>query len=491
MTASGNRSIDRLSPAQLTGLILPPALAGLMLVMPAPAGLSAQGWATAAVGMLMALWWMAAIVPLAVTALLPLALFPMIGIVDLDTVAGFYSDPLIFLFLGGFLLAKAMERCQLHRRLAFLAARSAGQGPRILILSMMVTTAFLSMWVSNTATAMVMIPIAQSLIATMRERGGAEQQASIDSFGAALVLAIAYAATIGGMGTLIGTPPNALFSGFMQNAYGITISFAHWMLIGVPIVLVLLPLAWLVLTHGMISRYRTDDLSQLTAGVSHAHVPGRMSREERLVGLILALTALAWISRPLIVDLWPSLPISDAGIAMMAAILLFVLPVRAPERVFLLEWSDAQTIRWDVLILFGGGLALAGAIHNSGLAEWIGGGLSAIQVLPTILQTLIIMVAIVYLGELASNTAIAAVFLPIVGMTAASLSQSPISLMLPVALAASLGFMLPVATPPNAIAYGSGAITARQMLRYGAVLDVITTPIVAAFALILGPLLFG
>jgi sodium-dependent dicarboxylate transporter 2/3/5 len=487
MADSRDTSEDTPLGVRRSGLLLGPALALGMVLSGPRAGLSAEAWAAAAVGTLMAVWWMTEALPLAATALVPLVLCPLLKVSSLEAAAQAYAHPLIFLFLGGFLLARAMERWQLHRRLATMAARAGGRSPRSLIFSVMAATAFLSMWVSNTATAMIMVPIGQSLIDTMRGRGGDRQEAAIDAFGASLMLGVAFAATIGGMGTLIGTPPNALFASTMQGTYGISIGFAQWMLVGVPVVLVLLPLAWLVLTRIALRVPNGDDLEVATPDLG---VLPPMSREEKLIAVILGLTALGWVFRPLVSAAFPALAISDAGIAMTAALLLFALPARWSEGVFLLEWKDAQQIRWDVLILFGGGLALAEAMHSTGLAAWIGGAVTGLGHLPTPLLVLILMPIIVYLGELASNTAIAAVFLPVAGAAALGMAGAPATLMLPVALAASLGFMLPVATPPNAIAYGSGLVSAQQMLRAGALLDVIGVLVVAAVAMVLGPLIF-
>jgi sodium-dependent dicarboxylate transporter 2/3/5 len=462
-----------------------------MLVTGPPGGLSAEAWAAAAVGTVMALWWMTEALPLAATALVPLVLFPPLKVSSLEDTAQSYAHPLIFLFLGGFLLAKAMERWRLHRRLALLAARAGGRGPRSLILSMMAATAFLSMWVSNTATAMVMVPIGQSLIADMREKGISQQQAAIDAFGAALMLGIAYAATIGGMGTLIGTPPNALLASLIESTYGTTIGFAQWMLLGVPVVVVLVPLSWLVLIRVVLRTPDSGDRDAGAIGVSQLAALPPMSRGELLVATVLGLTAAAWVFRPVLSAALPTLGISDAGIAMAAALALFAVPARWSAGEFLLDWRDARGIRWDVLILFGGGLALAAAIHSTGLAAWIGGAMSGLGDLSWPLLILALMAIIVYLGELASNTAVAAIFLPVAGALAIGMGATPLTLMLPATLAASLGFMLPVATPPNAIAYGSGLMSSQQMLRAGAALDVVSIVIVAAIAMILGPRIFG
>ena len=473
------------------GLILGPALALGMLAIGPPIGLPTEASAAAAVGILMALWWMTEALPLAATALVPLVLFPLLKVSTLEITARSYAHPLIFLFLGGFLIAKAMERWQLHRRLALLAARVGGRGPRSVVLSLMVSTAFLSMWVSNTATAMVMVPIGQSLIASMREQTGPQQQAAVDGFGASVMLGIAYAATIGGMGTLIGTPPNALFASLMESTYGVTIGFARWMLLGVPVVVVLVPLSWLVLTRIVLRLPQSGNHGAGEIRVSQPATLPPMSRGELSVALILGLTATAWVFRPVLSAAIPRFGISDAGIAMTAALALFAVPARWSTGDFLLDWRDARQIRWDVLILFGGGLALAGAIHSTGLAAWIGGAMSGISDLPRPLLILALMVVIVYLGELASNTAVAAIFLPVAGALAIGMDTAALTLMLPAALAASLGFMLPVATPPNAIAYGSGSVSSQQMLRAGALLDVISIAIVAAVAIILGPRIFG
>ena len=438
--STGKRKITSIRAWRI-GYLLAPTLCLAMLFVGPPEGLSSDAWAAAAVAILMALWWMTEALPLAATALVPLVLFPLLRVSSIEVTAQSYAHPLIFLFLGGFLLAKAMERWQLHRRLALLAARAGGRGPKSLVLSMMASTAFLSMWVSNTATAMIMIPIGQSLIATMRERASAPQQAAVDTFGTSLMLGIAFAATIGGMGTLIGTPPNALFASLMQSTYGTTIGFAQWMLVGVPVVVVLVPLAWVVITGFGVRLRDSSDPDAASTLRSELPVLPPMSRGERLVALILGLTALAWVVRPVLSTALPTIAISDAGIAMTAAVALFAVPVRWSDGLFLLDWRDAREIRWDVLILIGGGLALAGAMHTTGLAAWIGDAVSTLGHLPWPVLVVLLMAIVVYFGELASNTAVAAVFLPVAGAVAVGMTAAPVALMLPLAMAASLGFM--------------------------------------------------
>ncbi len=464
-----------------------------MMASPAPDGLSQDGWWIGAVGIWMAVWWMTEALPLAVTALLPLILFPLLGVRGIEATTPSYAHPLIFLFLGGFLLARAMHVWKLDRRLALSVLRFAGSSPRGIIAGIMAVTAFLSMWVSNTATAMVMLPIGLSIIATFSENTDAGYGGDIGgNVAPALLLGIAYAATIGGMGTIIGTPPNALFAAFMADSYGIEIGFLRWMLIGVPLVLVLLPIAWLVLTR---LAFRVGGRGALaTAGAIGDRLAGLgpMSGAERLVAGVMLLVAGFWVFRPLLASALPWLHLSDAGIAMTGALLLFLLPAELKSGRTLLSWTEAVAIRWDVLILFGGGLALAAAMGESDLAGWIGAQLTGLQALPMVLLLLALGALMVLVGELASNTAMAAVFLPVAGATALAMGEPAFALALPVALFATLGFMLPVATPPNAIVFGSGAVEMRHMLRAGAVLDlagiaIVTIAIVTLGQWVLGP----
>lgn len=480
-------------------LVITPIVIGFAgLQLPPPDGLSVQGWRVAVLGMIMAWYWMTEALPLPVTALIPVVAFPLADVAPIDEITEAYAHPLIFLFLGGFMLAAAMKRWQLHTNIALLALRLAGPKPEHQVFAMMAATAFLSLWISNTATAMVMMPIGLSIVAATRQRGaGGDESAhpmqeanaaekTADPFSSTLMLGIAFAATIGGMGSLIGTPPNALLASFVAKTYDTSIGFGQWMLLGIPIVLVLLPITWLLLTRIFFS------LPSAVPGPEQHHVRlAPLSRGQRIVALVLLLTTCLWILRPLVADRLGMTGLTDSGIAIAAAVILFMLPARFSDSEPLLSWDDLATLRWDVLILFGGGLALADAIRTSGLADWIGSGASQLRDLPLAALAVILMIVIVYLGELASNTAMAAVFLPVAAAAAAGLGAPPLALVLPVALAASLGFMLPVATPPNAIVYGSGAVTARDMLRTGAVLDIICIAVVSVFAFTLGPMVIG
>lgn len=472
-------------------LVVGPGLFFIMLALPAPTGLDPQGWSVAAVCLFMALWWMTEAVPLAATALLPIVLFPALGIATVDKTATSFAHPLIFLFLGGFLMAKAMVKQHLSQRIALGLLKTGSSSLAGIIASIMVATALLSMWVSNTATTMMMLPIGQSICAAVYVQATESEKPEIAKFSTALMLAIAYSATIGGMGTLIGTPPNALFAGFMARTYGIEIEFWRWMMIGVPAVLILLPVAWLLITKVFFRFSVSRDLLKGGFLETETETLGPFTRAELRVSVIIGLAAFLWIFRDVMSGLFPHIRLSDAGIAISAALMLFILPSSRASHDRLLSWEDAKTIRWDVLLLFGGGLALAEAINTSGLAAWIGGAASILTFLPIFLFLVGIFFVIVLLGELASNTAVAAIFLPVVGASAAGLGFDPALLAMSVALAATIGFMLPVATPPNAIVYGSGAIKVHDMIRVGAILDVVAIVAVAILVMTLGPALFS
>lgn len=455
----------------------------ILLALPPPAGLSPVAWRAAAAGFVVAFWWMTEAIPLATTALLPIILFPALGIGSVKDTSVSYAHPLIFLFLGGFLMARAIQRSGLSHRIAFLTIRIAGGRAGMVIAGMMGVSAFLSMWISNTATAMIMMPIAVSVLA-----GRSGDVDGEDRVAPALMLGVAFAATIGGMASLIGTPPNALFAGFMADQYGVKIGFAEWMLVGLPVVVILLPLTWLLLVKGPAGigpQNRRLDFGQ------NRHSLEPISSAEKRVAVIVALTAFLWLSRSLIDSVFPALALSDTTIAIAAAILLFCVPNGDGARRALLTWDDAVKIRWDVLILFGGGLALAAAIGKTGLATWIGGGLAQLGTMPTLAAVLIAAFVIVYLGELASNTAMAAVFLPVAGAAAVAMGESPLLFTLPIALSASIGFMLPVATPPNAIVYGTGHVTAKQMLKAGVILNPIGILVAVGVSMTVGVWVFG
>jgi solute carrier family 13 (sodium-dependent dicarboxylate transporter), member 2/3/5 len=425
--------------------------------------MSLPAWRTTAVAALMAVWWVTEAIPIPATALVPLVLFPVIGVRPIGEVAPAYANPVIFLFMGGFVLALAMERCDLHRRIALRVVRFVGMKPHLLILGFMVATAFLSMWVSNTATTVMMLPIALSVVHLVRSREVREQTAAERNLGLGLMLGVAYASSIGGLATLIGTPPNALLAAFMLETYGVQIGFAEWMLVGVPLVLVTLPVSWFALARVIypVDREEIGGSRQLVEEVYRSLGP--ISPAQVRVAMVFVLTALLWIVRPLLEGWVPGL--SDTGIAIAAAVSLFMIPSGDGQRM-LMDWRTAERLPWGVLLLFGGGLALAGAVQGSGLAEWIGNSVGGLG-LPTVAMILVVTLVTIFLTELTSNTATAAAFLPLLAGVAVGIGENPLLLVVPAALAATCAFMLPVATPPNAIVYGSGYVTVPQMVRAG------------------------
>lgn len=475
--------------ARRAGLLLGPLALAATLLAPPPAGLSAAGWHAAGVGLLMAIWWITEPIPIPATSLLPLLLFPLLGVATMDAAASPYANPLIFLFLGGFLLALAMQRWGLHRRVALTIIQMVGTRPRSIVAGFLVSTALLSMWVSNTATAMMMLPIGLSIV---QLACGTDSIGGLDgekrNFAVALLLAIAYGSSIGGMATLIGTPTNALLAGFFSETYGVEIGFAQWLMVGLPLMIVGLPITHLVLTR-LVFPVRMKELAGGRKLIrSELQALGRISRPERMVGLVFLLVAVLWIAQPLYQGWVPG--VSDAGIAMFGAILLFLLPVNLRKGEFVLDWETAESLPWGVLLLFGGGLSLAAAVAKTGLAGWIGGELGGMEHLPSWMVVAVVAGVVMMLTELTSNTATAAAFLPVTTALAAGIGQNPLLFAVPTVLAASCAFMLPVATPPNAIVYGSRLVTIPQMARAGAVLNLAFLVLVVILTYTLLPLAF-
>ena len=480
-------SVDPDSLRRRIGLGAGSLLCVVMLLLPAPEGLDLAAWRTAAVGVLMALWWITEALPIAATALVPLVLFPLLGIADIDGAARPYANPLIFLFMGGFLIAQAMQTWRLHRRIALGIVQWVGTRPTSIIVGFILASAFLSMWVSNTATALMMLPIGLSILDLAQDRLAEQGETLPPHFGIVLVLSIAYACNVGGMGTLIGTPPNAILAGFFSESYGVEVGFAQWMMIGLPLVVVALPLVYAVLTW--VYPIELDELPGGARIIDEERAKlGAMSVAETRVAVVFGLTAVLWMARPLLSDVVPGL--SDAGIAMGAGLVLFLLPAGTEDRA-LLSWKDAEDLPWGVLILFGGGLSLAAAISDTGLATWIGEGVSALSGWPILVVLVSTVALIVLLTEITSNTATTAAFLPILGAVAVGFGENPFLLTVPAALGASCAFMLPVATPPNAIVYGSGHLTIPQMSRVGVWLNLLFIVLVTLLAYALLGAAFG
>jgi len=473
---------------RLTGLVLGPALFLLVLMLPLPEGMSPQGLSVAAIAVLMAVWWVSEAIPIPATALLPVVLFPLTGVLSGAEVTRAYGNHLIYLFLGGFLIAVTMEKWNLHHRIALYTIRLVGVTPQRIVLGFMLATAFLSMWISNTATTMMMVTIAMAVLREVRHT--AEPAPGEYWFGSVLMLAIAYAASLGGVATLIGTPPNAIFAGVVEKNYGITVSFLDWMKFALPLSLVMLALTWLYLTRVLFTR--ADMQLPGSRAVIHEQLArlGRMSRQEKLVALVFCGVAGLWVLRGLYQP--PGLAmVKDSTIAIAGALLLFLIPVDIKKGEFLLDWKTAVTIPWDIIILFGGGFALAQGFSESGLTLWLAQQLTVLQGVNVVLILVVVVLLVVFLTELTSNTATASLLLPVMGALATAIDMNPPGLMVATVVAASFAFMLPVATPPNAIVFSSRQVTILQMASAGFWLNLAGAVVISGFVYLILPLAWG
>jgi len=468
-------------------MFLGPLIAGLMLLAGPPDGLSSSGWMTASVGILMAVWWATEAVPIAVTALLPIVVFPLLGIASIQDTTAPYANKVIYLFLGGFIVAFAMQRWNLHRRIALAVLQHVGGNGRSLVGGFMLASAVISMWVMNTSTTMMLLPIAVSIIGVIHKTVGGLDDAAKEDFQYSLLLGVAYGATIGGMATLVGTAPNAMLAAFMQETYGTEIDFSSWMLVGLPLSAMLLPFAWVVLTRVAFKvDFKTSDEGKAVLRRMKEEL-GAITVPEIRVAIVFVLMAATWVLRPLLVKLPGLSALDDSGIAMAGGIALFLIPSGDKSDPILLRWTYAERLPWSVLILFGGGLTLAGAVTRTGLAEWLGGSLQTIGALPLFALVILAATMIIFLTELTSNIATTATFLPVVGAIAIESGYDPIVLAVPVTFAASCAFMLPVATPPNAIVFGSGMLTIPKMVRAGMMLNMVGIVLVSLVAIFLAP----
>jgi len=461
----------------------------LMLFMPVPEGLTENAWKVAAIVTLMAIWWASEAIPVPVTALLPLALFPLFQITSFKSAALPYANPNIYLFLGGFMLAIAIERSGLHKRMALKMILAAGSSGMKLIGGFMLVAALISMFVMNTSTTLMLLPIGLAVCSVIATTIPGLNEQDKKFFDTALMLGIAYAATIGGMSTLVGTAPNIVFSAFMLETYGVEISMIDWMTLGVPLAAVMLISAWIILTKYVFP------ISFITSNDTKEHLHrmlddlGPLSKDELKISVIFGLTALAWIFRKGLDNFELLSGLTDAGIAIISAILLFMIP-SSNNKDDLLNWDSSNKLPWGLLILFGGGLSIAAQINSTGLGVWIGEGLSILGTVPPIMLIFLVAALIIFLTEITSNVATTSTFLPVFGAVAIGLGILPVSLTVPVCLAASCAFMLPVATPPNAIVYGSGKFTIATMMKAGFVLNIIGIIVVTLFAYFIAPQVF-
>lgn len=478
----------KLNKAQIIGLFLGPLLFTLTLLFFSPEGLSKEAVAILASTLWIATWWITEAVPIAVTALLPVVLFPLTGGLTAG-VTNAYGDSTIFLFLGGFVLAIALEKWNLHRRIALNIILLVGTDTKKLVLGFMVATGFLSMWISNTATAMMMMPIAMSVITHVNDSLSGQGKKE-KNFGKVILLGVAYSASIGGVATLIGTPPNTIFAGVAKELFGVDISFAKWMLFGVPVAAILLILVWFYLV-------------KFAFPVSFKSIPGgkgviqeqkrelgKMNYEEKVVAVVFVGTALAWITRTFV--LMKFLPtLNDTIIAIMAAVVLYLIPAKNSKDGKLLNWDDAKNIPWGILLLFGGGLAIAKGFKESGLAQWIGEQLTVLQNVDLIFVIFAVVALVLALTEITSNTATATMMFPIMASLALALGVHPYALMIAAGVSASTAFMLPVATPPNAVVFGSGLIRIPDMAKAGFWVNILAVIFITLVIYFFLPLVWG
>ena len=469
------------------GFLLGVTAAIVVMLLPTPDSLSEEAHKTAALFLLMGIWWATEAVPVAVTALVPLALFPMLGILDIQSAANPYANKTIYLFFGGFLIATAIQKWDLHKRIALFVLEYAGSNGASLILGFMLTAALISMWVMNTATTIMLLPIGLAVITVVKETVKGLSDQEMESFQLALLLGIAYGATIGGMSTLIGTGPNGMLAAFMADNYNLDISFVDWMKVGVPLSAVMLPCSWLILTKVIykVNFETSHETKDLLSNMKQEL--GKFDGAEFKVFVVFVLTAMTWMLRTVLDDINGLEGLSDAGIAMISALFLFLLPSGDKEkRGALLEWKDAQeNVPWGLLVLFGGGLSLANAVQATGLAVWMGNLIP--QGISIVLIVILVVTMIIFLTELTSNMATTATFLPVVAAIAIQSEFNPLLVTAAVALAASCAFMLPVATPPNAIVFGSGLIRVPQMARAGFLINILGILVVSFVAAVSVP----
>ena len=479
---------------QKLGLILGPLLFVLILLIFTPEGLNPEARAVLASTSWIAVWWMTEAVPIPATSLLPIVLFPLTNSLELSETTSAYGSGTIFLFMGGFMIALAMEKWNLHRRIALTIISVVGTNTNMIILGFMVSTGFLSMWISNTATAMMMVPIGLAIIyqvaEALKDRPEIDTSEENFKFGKALMLGIAYSASLGGISTLIGTPPNTLLAGAIDTTYGINLSFARWMLFGVPIAWTFILIAWVYL----VKFAYPSDFKELPGGkeviANEKSQLGKASYEEKIVFTVFVFAALAWISRSFILEkLNPN--IDDTIIAILAALVLFIIPSKNKPGDRLLDWNTALKLPWGILLLFGGGLAIAEGFVESGLSAWMGEQLIGLQGVHMLMVLIIVSSLVIFLTEVTSNTATASMMFPIMAALAVALDIHPYAVMIVAAVSASCAFMLPVATPPNAVVFGSGYLRIPDMAKSGFLLNILGVFLVSIAVYYLLPLVWG
>lgn len=474
--------------SKTVGLFLGPALFVLTILFFHPEGLNSTANAVLACTLWIAVWWITEAIPIAVTSLLPIVLFPMTNCLELSETTASYGHKYVFLYIGGFILAIAIERWNLHKRIALTIINFIGTNVKSLILGFMVATAFLSMWISNTATTVMMLPIGMAIIAQLKDNPDTIEDEN-EIFGKALMLSIAYSASIGGMASLIGTPTNLVLAGIVQDTYGIEITFVQWIIFGLPISIFLLAICFGYMTNFAFKFKQKSFPGGKQEIQEQIKKLGKISFEEKVVLAVFFLTAVAWICRSFLLNKFiPN--IDDTVIAIIAAIVLFLLPASKEKNRRILTWDEAVKLPWGILLLFGGGLALAEGFKSSGLAVWIGSQMTLLEGVPLIVLLLILLAAVNFLTEITSNVATTAMLLPVLAAMAVTIGVHPYILMVGATVAASCAFMLPVATPPNAVVFGSGYLRIPDMVRAGIWLNIFSVILLAIITYFMLPLLW-
>ncbi|MFN7039010.1 MAG: SLC13 family permease [Alphaproteobacteria bacterium] len=480
------------SKSKLMGLLIGPLGALIISFLPIPTGISVEGWRVVSCLFLMITWWVTEAIPMAVTSLMPLILFPMLQIAPLKATTIPYSNPAVFLYMGGFILAIAIEKWQLHMRIALNIVRITGTNANGIVGGFILATGILSMWMSNTATVVMMMPICLSVVNLLLKGSELhqEKQQNYQNFATSMMLGIAYAASIGGIATIIGTPTNAIFSSFMRETFDYEINFAKWMMIGAPYALIMLGFNWFIL----VKIWFPNKLGNLEGSQEIINKElknlGPMSKGEKMVLAIFLCTALLWSLKSIVNDIIP-VRLTDESIAILSALALFITPVDLKKGEFLIDWKSAEKLPWGILLLFGGGLSLAHGLEITGLVNWLGFKMANLKDLKILQIIIIVSILAVFLTEFMSNMALVTIFLPVLCSMAIAFDINPLMLTIPVTISASCAFMLPMSTPPNAIVFASGHLKVIQMIRAGSTLNIIGIIFVVLFTYKLLPAVFN
>lgn len=482
---------DKKSPlSQKLGLFLAPVAFLIVLALPPVQPLTYAGQVVLAIATWMIIWWVTEAVDLAVTALLPIILFPLMGVLSVKEATAPYGNPIIFLFMGGFMIAIAMEKWKLHLRIALTIVKLTGTKANGIIFGFMLATAVLSMWISNTATTVMMLPIATSIIRLLIH-DEAEGDRRLHNFSLSMLLGIAYGANIGGVATIIGTPPNSLLASIFLDKYGYELSFANWFMLGLPFATVFLVIGYWLLVKVIYPNNLGHFEGSAEIVDNELKKLGKMSKAERYTLIIFLATAFLWISRGTLNSLIPGLALNDTLIAVIGAVALFLTPLNFQKGEFILKWEDTKNLPWGILILFGGGLSLAGALDKAGIVNLIGDGIANNMHMTIFLVTLLLITLVVFVTSVMSNVALVTVVIPLVAGLSVSLHQNPLLITIPITIAASCAFMLPMGTPPNAIVFASGRVHVSDMVKAGFIFNLVAIVLLIILSQTLVPYIFG